>query len=722
LNVRNPLFSRKCFVFLTICLAAALSVPLSGQEVKPVAHPIPAFQDWSTRHLVYTSFGEMRAIQSAAHDPRAMFGWRQRIPLWPVHGLEPGHRDPRARAALQRDWSINLGVAGTAPAMYPAKFRFDVTTPLTASSCTTDFAVFPVNAPGGSVQPNIVAFDHLYSGGVNGFCNRTVTGSDIGNSAEVAWSYNIRGIAGGAAVTTSPVFSYDPSGTTPNGAKVAFVESTGGGQVLSTTVPFLGGGLGYAAGSTGTIAGGTGALATYQVTAVGLLGNVTALTITYPGTGYTTTNGVTTTTTSGGGTGLTLNITASSSSAAHFHVLAWKTGNGQNASNLQSVLTPLTISIFTSTAPAAGSGMATDLALGASTSGTDTLSSPFVDYSHDVAYVGNDIGMVYRIKDVFCTGINPDCAGATPPAPSLDGSWGTGGEVTIGGTCAGATGKLTGPVLDFVSQNVYVGCADGELYQISPTGTVTSLAVGDGQATRTYGGIVDPPVVDSVNGFVYAVSGSASSGANGVLVQAKVGLTFSVAVPIGAGNQCNMHAPALNNAYYTSPTSAGALIYVAGVTGTVGPCTATGATGGTVEYYAVTFGGTGVMTSGAPANSAGFTGHPGNELAPLAEFFNPNLGTGGEDLIFLSAITTGPDIAAFNVAAGFPGSAFAAGPATEGFGTSGIVIDNESTSNQASSIYFNALAENAACTGNTGANTTPGTGGCAVKLTQSALQ
>ncbi len=50
------------------------------------------------------------------------------------------------------------------------------------------------------------------------------------------------------------------------------------------------------------------------------------------------------------------------------------------------------------------------------------------------------------------------------------------------------------------------------------------------------------------------------------------------------------------------------------------------------------------------------------------------------------------------------------------------MIDNEFTSNQASNIYFNALAENATCTANTGANTTPGTGGCAVKLTQSALQ
>ncbi len=719
--MRNPLLSRKLFIFSAICLAAALSLPLSGQEEKSATHPVSSFQDWSTRHLVYTSFGDMRAIQQAAHDPRAMFGWRRRMPLWPPHGLEPRRRDPRARAGLQRDWSINLGVAGTAPAMYPAKFRFDVTTPTTASNCTSDFAVFPVNAPGGSGQPNIVGFDHLYSGtaGGNGICNRAPSGSDVGTSAEVARSYNVQGITGGGAVTTSPVLSYDSSGTVPNGSKVAFVESSSGGQIATATVATLG--ILYAVGDTGTIAGGTGALATYVVTAAPL-GVVTAVAITYSGTGYTAGTGVATTRTSGAGTGLALTITVSSSSAAHFHVLAWKTGDGRSLSNLQSVLTPVTISTFSPTAPAAGSGTATDLALGVSTSGTDTRSSPFVDYSRDVAYVGNDLGVVYRIKDVFCTGINPDCAGPVKPEPSLDATWGPGGAVTIGGTCSGATAKLTGPVLDFVTLNLYVGCGDGKLYQISQAGTVTSLTVGDSRATRAHGGIIDPPIIDSVNGFVYAVSGSASSGANGVLVQAKVGLASSVAVPIGAGNQCDMHDPALNNAYYTSPIFPGALIYVAGVTGTVGPCTATGSTGGALDYYAVTFGAGGVMTSGAPTNShtAGI-GTFGNEFAPLTEFFNPNIG-GGEDLIFFSALTTGADMASLNITAGFPGSNLAAGPVTEGFGTSGIVIDNESASNQASSIYFNALAENATCTGNTGANTTPGTGGCAVKLTQAALQ
>jgi hypothetical protein len=128
------------------------------------------------------------------------------------------------------------------------------------------------------------------------------------------------------------------------------------------------------------------------------------------------------------------------------------------------------------------------------------------------------------------------------------------------------------------------------------------------------------------------------------------------------------------------------------------------------------------MTSGAPAaaRTAG-VGTPGNEFAPLTEFFNPNIG-GGEDLIFFSVLTTGNDIASLDITGGFPGSNFDGGPVTEGFGTTGIIIDNQSASNQASSMYFNALGENAACTGNTGANTTPSTGGCAVKLTQSALQ
>jgi hypothetical protein len=605
--------------------------PIRGGGSVSTLRPVPEFHDWSTRHVIYSNWGYLGDVDLAASDPRAIFSWRAR-PVGLYHRFPPFppiHR-PRPRpapSALHRDWSINLGTAGTAPGMYPAKFSFDVTqTP----SCANDFVVFPIAAKGSTGQPNLVAFNNLYSGttGGTGTCNRTASGSDLGNTATVLWSYNVQGITGGGAVTTSPVISYDSNGTS-SGLKVAFVESIAG-------------------------------------------------------------------------------------SPAHFHVLAWKSGDGKNSGNLQSVLTPATITTFTTNAPLAGSGTATDLALGASTSGTDTLSSPFVDYVRDTAYVGNDLGVLYRIKDVFCTSTNPDCAGTTKPAPSLDTTWGTSGAVTV------CSGVLTGPVLDFNTLNVYVGCSDGKLYSVSQTGTIKSITVGDGVAAKTYGAIVDPPIVDGINGFVYAVSGSASNGANGALVQAKLDFSSSVTATIGAGNQCNMHAPALNNVYYTSPTTTGALVYVGGTTGVVSqPCSAGSTTTGDIFIYAVTFNGTtGVMTSGAPTSSLNAGGGPGAEWAPLLEFYNATTAT---DWLFVAALQSSQtNMATVNITS----SAFGAFAnfVTYGLGPSGMIVDNQANTTtypQAASIYFNAQGENAACTNNT---VLTDTGGCAIKLTQAALQ
>ncbi len=612
---------------VVICVTAAAI--MRGGNV--VAHrPVPEFRDWSTRHVVYSNWGYLADLNRASSDPRSIFSWRAR-PASPYRRLPPRPPIPWPRprpvpSALHRDWSINLGTAGTAANMYPAKFSFDINQ---APSCANDYVVYPIAAKGSATQPNLAAFNNLYSGttGGTGICNRTASGSDLGNTATVLWSYNVQGIAGGGAVPTSPVISYDSNGG--SGTKVAFVESIAG-------------------------------------------------------------------------------------SPAHFHVLAWKSGDGKNAGNLQSVLTPKTINTFSTNAPIAGSGTATDLALGASTSGTDTLSSPFVDYSYDTAYVGNDLGILYRIKDVFCPSTNPDCAGPTKPAPSLDTTWGTNGAVTV------CSGVLTGPVLDSGTRNVYVGCSDGRLYSVSQTGTVKSLTVGDGVASKTYGAIVDPPIVDGLNGFVYAVSGSANNGANGALVQAKLDFSSSVAATIGAGNQCQMHAPVFNNAYYTSPTTAGALVYVGGTTGVVSqPCSAGSTTTGTIFVYAVTFNGTtGVMTAGVPTTTLNAGGGPGAEWAPLLEFYNATTAT---DWLFVGALQSAQtNMATVNITT----SAFGtfANFVTYGLGPSGMIVDNEANTTtypQAASVYFNALGENAACTNNT---VLTATGGCAIKLTQAAFQ
>ncbi|MGB7848036.1 MAG: hypothetical protein WBL63_20665, partial [Candidatus Acidiferrum sp.] len=289
----------KKYVLVGVFLAVLAASTFFGKPVRSggrvVTHrPVSEFRDWSTRHTLFSNRGFLPDLNFASSDPRASFSWHTRSTG--PHDRRP-HR-PRNRPngpTLHRDWSINLGAAGTAPAMYPAKFSFDVTQ---APSCANDYVVYPIAANGTSSQPNLVAFNNLYSGttGGTGICNRTPNPpTDTGTSATVLWSYSVQGIAGGGAVPTSPVISYDFNGT-GTGTKVAFVESKAG-------------------------------------------------------------------------------------SAAHFHVLAWKSGDGRDSTHLQNALAPQIISAFSATAPAPGSGTATDLALGASTGGTDTLSSPFVDYA-----------------------------------------------------------------------------------------------------------------------------------------------------------------------------------------------------------------------------------------------------------------------------------------------------------------------------------------------------
>jgi hypothetical protein len=400
--------------------------------------------------------------------------------------------------------------------------------------------------------------------------------------------------------------------------------------------------------------------------------------------------------------------------AARFHVLAWKSGDGV-AANLQSVTSPKTINSFATLAPVAGTGTATDLTLGSS---SDTLSSPFVDYANDFAYIGNDTGTLFRVIHVFCT--NQSCTNAGSPAPSLDANWGSGG-----GLATACSGQLTGPVVDGRTGNIFVGCSDGKLYGFTPAGAPipgSPLIVGTGSGT---GGIVDPPMVDAVNGFAYVVSGN-SAGGTQVLVQAST-TSFSSPTPVtarlGPASSFNLHAPAFNAAYFSSGFSS-----VANVQGTTTSNTTTGNTsnwqiyeygddgisGSELTLYGVGFDSSHVMSSGAASNFLEIVGSPSCELSPLTEFLN-----GSTDQLYVSGLLNAPpNIGEYNLTdfgGLFPNVLFpvnSSGPVGastgEGSGTTGMVVDNVSASGQASSIYLGVLS--------------PGSNGnSAVKLTQSGL-
>jgi hypothetical protein len=405
---------------------------------------------------------------------------------------------------------------------------------------------------------------------------------------------------------------------------------------------------------------------------------------------------------------------------AHFHVLAPRREDGVGT-NLQTVTTPVSITSFTGTTPTAGT--ATDLSL----FNPDPLSSPFVEYNSDVAYVGDNQGVLYRIINVFCT--TPACSGAGSPAPSFDSNWpsGTGGGALS--VCMGS--QITSPVVDRAG-NVFVGCADGKLYGLNSAGvplTGSPVTVGDGSAT---GGIVDSPLLDVVNGYIYVVAGnSLGTGTPSVLVQAHVvsdTLSIVSTATLGAGGHFNLHAPTFNEAYFSSAFSG----TVANVQGTVNPSrtTSTGNTSNWQIYewgvsgvstseatlYGVGFDSNHVMTSGPASNYIQVTSSSGAEYSPLTQILN-----GSTDQLYVSArANVFANFLEYNLTDFSPGlfpnvvfpfnpsgataSNSAGASAQEGSGTSGIIVDNVSSAAQASSVYFGVLGSNTA-----------------VKLTQSGL-
>jgi hypothetical protein len=382
----------------------------------------------------------------------------------------------------------------------------------------------------------------------------------------------------------------------------------------------------------------------------------------------------------------------SGSGVAHFHVLAWKAGDGVDVTtpNAQNVLKPVSItSGFAALAPVAASGTVTDLALGAA---DDTLSSPFVDYTNDVAYIGNDSGVLFRVINVFCT--TSACISGGTPAPSLDPTWGSSGALTIGGSCSG---KVTGAVVDNGTGHILVGCSDGLIYGFDSTGASigTAMTVGNGAAT---GGVVDPPMVDAVFHFVYGVSG-ASTGGTSVIVQAKTtDLTGVVTAPLGLGGSHSLHSPAFSSGYFSSLNPTHWLLYE----------WALSSTGTNIELYGATFSAGHIMDNTISASDKiQIGGSAPVDFSPVTEFLN-----GANDQVFVSGLTVAsPNFIEYNMNAflalfpnSFPPAGVTGATATETGGTSGIIVDNTSGSAQASSIYF----------GNLGSNT-------AVKLTQSGL-
>jgi hypothetical protein len=172
-------------------------------------------EDWTHHRMKFSSAFLRQHPEIAAREPRAAAQLYREAFLQAQ--AQMGRVLPAAQTASSdtlsphRDWSVPLGNGRLGFGQFPAKWNSD---PTAAPSCTTDFVVYTLTAPGVTGgQPSIVGLNSLYASNTG-----TPLCTIASNQPKFLFSYNTNSISNGR-ITTSPVLSVD-------GKKVAFVETT----------------------------------------------------------------------------------------------------------------------------------------------------------------------------------------------------------------------------------------------------------------------------------------------------------------------------------------------------------------------------------------------------------------------------------------------------------------------------------------------------------------
>jgi hypothetical protein len=311
---------------------------------------------------------------------------------------------------------------------------------------------------------------------------------------------------------------------------------------------------------------------------------------------------------------------------------------------------------------------------------------------------------------------------------------GTGCTVT-GATVTQGSNFLSSPVVDVGNTgDIFVGDSSSNFYEVTSAGVIeATLALGVSGGTNQgmiNGGIRDGAVLDSTNSVGYVVSAcspntSAASGetdtgtaGNPGLVQFKFTSNTLTSVTItgldtGANQSCTtagfpLYAPTPDNRYFTlgigsaTESNNGEII---------------GASTGTGGQQLKPFSFVSSVLQPAPLGEPQLGNDP-SVMSPLTEFYNASVGV---DYLFVGVNANPTELYTFalpaplEIALGDLPTATATNTTDIAGGTSGIIVDNDSTDAQASSIYFGTLATSNTICGTTAAY-------CAVKLTQAELE
>jgi len=392
----------------------------------------------------------------------------------------------------------------------------------------------------------------------------------------------------------------------------------------------------------------------------------------------------------------------SGTSSVVFHVLTWVSGEG-------SVTKATTPTKATSGCTKTGDCLQS---VTLSTTATDTYSSPWVDYSLDKAFVASDDGKIYRISCVFTCALNTN--------PTVDWTY----TLPVAGT-GGALPQPNGPVYNTPYGYLFVGDQLGELWVLNAGGSSPSLfagpmMIGGGGCTTTNPpgrtgtpspctatgggyGLTDSVIIDASGASekVFAFSGNDGAGAS--VKQMNQDMSGMVRVSIGQGG-VNVHTGAFDNNYFGNTPSSGEL-FVCG----------TGTADNIPYHYWIGFSNYPTIDSAPTGSLIRLAGANGVQCAPYTEFYNQNLnlGNGDHDLLISGLVDpTDGYIITNDISTGSISSSLAY--VNYPNGVSGIIVDNDSTAAQASSVYFSTQGRVTVGTCNNAV--------CAVKLTQSGLK
>ena len=425
----------------------------------------------------------------------------------------------------------------------------------------------------------------------------------------------------------------------------------------------------------------------------------------------------------------------STTGGSYFHVLVLPNPLPSGSGAVGSVRTPSSPSSCTT--PTTANCMTTTAVFG----GTNTDSSPWIDYSTDTAYVGTDDGKLYKISPVF---------GGAAPTVAADTNW----PVTV--VTSGLYKVVTDPIVDDSASRIFMGDANGYLYAISlaaPAKTTAARTSVGWTANNGAGtGVVDPPIVvnDPANSAVdqvFAFTGcsnalgiggavsqlSATFASGSCLAPGTAGYVpgYCTTVDMGSATgqgDCtggNVHSGTFDNQFWVNGTTGGHMLACGFVSGTA----LNGLTPSNPKMFMFPFDANHLITS-TGSSSWVINNTLGDECSPLTEFYNgatdrlffgvgsTTVKTGSTDGFIESSTLT--STASTPSCSSPPTSTCVTTPHALG-GTSGIVVDNQ-LSNGGTNIYFSTLAVGGV--NGQKCNVSGGTANpfCAVKLTQSALQ